>query len=120
MKLEESAIDQSHVPLEPRPVRSLVCHRDVGYALFCLDSLRRNSQEPLTLVIHDDGSLTSEDQELLRTSLSAEIVSRRQADETMNEKLRTRRHSAAFRSQNPLALKLLDVVLMDKIGRAHV
>ena len=50
-------------------------------ALICLKSLLATSQEELQLVVHDDGSLTDEDQALIRDELpKALVVSRDQAD----------------------------------------
>ena len=50
-------------------VHNLACHRDVSMALICLKSLLATSQEKLQLIIHDDGSLTDEDQALIRREL---------------------------------------------------
>jgi len=96
----------------PRKVSSLLGHRHVEMAVLCLGSLLRASAEPLTLRLHDDGSLTAEDRERLAAGLGApEIVSRAEADERVAEILKSHPALAAFRRANPLALKLIDAVL---------
>jgi hypothetical protein len=62
-------------------VHNLVCHRDVSIALICLKSLLATSQEKLQIIVHDDGSLTDEDQTFIRAQLpNSTLVSRDQAD----------------------------------------
>lgn len=98
--------------MTPRQVSSLLGHRHVEMALLCLGSLLRGSAEPLTLRLHDDGSLTSEDRERLAAALGGpEVVARREADERVADVLARRPALAAFRRSNPLALKLIDAVL---------
>jgi hypothetical protein len=103
---------------EPRRVASLLGHRHVEMAILCLGSLLRGSAEPLALRLHDDGSLTAEDRERLAAELGdPEVVLRREADERVAEILARRPALAAFRKNNPLALKLIDaVVLADGAG----
>src|SRR5579862_8125531 len=53
-------------PMPVRPesdieVHMLLCHRDVGMSLQSLKSLLRFAPEPFAVVLHDDGTLTSED-----------------------------------------------------------
>ncbi len=62
-------------------VHNLVCHRDISIALTCLTSLLATSQEKLQIFVHDDGSLTDEDQTLIRAQLpNSTLMSRDQAD----------------------------------------
>jgi len=82
-------------------------------ALLCLGSLLRYSAEPLRLTVHDDGSLTAEDRERLAAGLAEPaLVSRSEADERLADLLATRPAARAFRRDNPLGLKLLDVALL--------
>jgi hypothetical protein len=94
-------------------VRSLICHRDVHTALICLGSLVRYSTQPLKLVLHDDGSLTRKDQEILSQAFPGTcFISRIEADERMEAMLNLYPHARSFRKQEPLGLKLLDINLL--------
>jgi len=81
-------------------------------AVLCLGSLLRCSAEPLALRLHDDGSLTAADRERLAAALGEpEMVGRAEADERVAGLLAGRPALAAFRQNNPLALKLIDAVV---------
>jgi hypothetical protein len=101
-------------------VRTLVCHRHVNMAIACLGSLLKFSQEPLSLVIHDDGSLTPGDAERLVTELgNASILWRSEADAMMEEQLINYPHSRRRRYEHPLRLKLLDIPLLNQSDIAY-
>jgi hypothetical protein len=96
-----------------RRVSTLLGHAHVGMALLCLGSLLRESVEPLTLQVHDDGTLTAEDLERLAAGLGEPaVVGRREADARVEALLGDRPAARAFRRENPLGLKLLDVPLL--------
>jgi len=98
---------------QPRRVATLLGHAQVEMALSCLGSLLRCSAEPLTLRIHDDGTLTPEDRGRLAAELAGpEVVPRAAADSQVGEALAGYPVLLAFRRANPLALKLLDVPLL--------
>ena len=47
-------------------IHSLMCHKDVSYGINCLKSLIRYEEfSGMQIIIHDDGSLTREDKEIL-------------------------------------------------------
>jgi hypothetical protein len=101
-------------------VHSLVCHRHVDMALMCLGSLLNFSQEPLNLIVHDDGSLTAEDGEKLQNGLkNTSIIWRSQADEQMESVLRNYPCSRKRRYEHPLRLKLLDIPLFSQTDIAY-
>ena len=103
--------------MEPRPVSTLLGHAHVPMALLCLGSLLRESAEPLRLQIHDDGSLDREDLERLAAGLGEPaVVSRREADERLEDLLGVHPACRAFRRENPLGLKLLDTVFLAPAG----
>jgi len=58
-------------------VSCLVCHAHIPIALACLPTLLRYSQNPVELILHDDGSLTDDDAALLRSELNSARVVRR-------------------------------------------
>ena len=82
-------------------------------ALICLKSLLATSQEKLQLVIHDDGSLTGEDQALIRDELpKALVVSRDQADGELARPLEAFPVLRQARPKLPHLLKILDVPML--------
>lgn len=94
-------------------VRTLICHRDVSTALVCLRSLLLFHGGQLELVLHDDGTLTEEDCEVLSEALpGSRFLFRREADERMRELLKQHPFSLRMRHSYPLSLKLLDVALL--------
>ena len=95
-------------------LRTLLCHKDVGLAIHCLNSALQLSSDPVQLVIHEDGSLTAEDREQLISSIpGVRILDRQVADERMAECLAAFPHARAFREGSVWGLKLLDVVLLE-------
>jgi hypothetical protein len=96
-----------------REVRTLICHRDVPMGLRCLPSLSTYSQEPVRLVVHDDGTLDPQDVVRIEEALpGSRLVSRSESDDRMADVLRHHPVSARFRREHPLGLKLLDTTLM--------
>jgi hypothetical protein len=85
----------------------------VDMAAMCLGSLQRFSDQPLSLMIHDDRSLTPANHETLLAALTrTQIVRRSQADERMEDLLHRHPACAAFRRANTFGLKLLDICLL--------
>jgi hypothetical protein len=96
-------------------LHGLVCHRDLEMALLCLGSILKYSDQPLKLIIHDDGSLTKEDQQLLLETLKgSKIIPRSEADEQMQEHLKNYSHCQRYRSEHIYGLKLLDIALLSR------
>ncbi|MDJ0705716.1 MAG: hypothetical protein QNJ46_20820, partial [Leptolyngbyaceae cyanobacterium MO_188.B28] len=101
-------------------VHSLVCHKHVDMALACLGSLLRYSAEPLHIYLHDDGSLRIEDKDRLSEGLNnAKIILRSEADELINQRLRNYPNAAKYRYEHALALKLLDIPLLEERDIAY-
>ena len=95
---------------EPVRVATLLGHAHVEMALACVGSLLRHSADPLHLRIHEDGSLDEEDRERLARGLGdPEFVPRAEADARVEDLLAGRPALRAFRRENPLALKLIDI-----------
>lgn len=100
--------------MAPQQLRTLLCHRDVSLAIKCLRSAVLFSADPVQVVIHDDGSLTSADRDLLAEKLpGSRIFDRGIANEVMAEKLKRHPNALAFRQGSVWGLKLLDVVLAE-------
>ena len=98
----------------PINLRTLLCHRDVDLAIHCLNSVVHLSADPVLLVIHEDGSLTSADRFKLAEALPwLRILDRSDADLIMDELLAPYPNARAFRQSSVWGLKLLDVVLAE-------
>jgi hypothetical protein len=96
-------------------VHTLIGHRNVPVALRCLPSLPAYSVNPIRLIIHDDGTLTQVDFELLLAALpGCSFITRTEADERVQPALARFPASLRFRQQNPFALKLLDLYYCDQ------
>lgn len=101
--------------LTERTVRTLIGHRQVDVGLRCLSSLMRYSVEPLSLIIHDDGTLTQEDCDLLTLHLEgAKVLSRGESDGLVLPLLAHHPKCRAYRQRHPLALKLIDMALIEQ------
>lgn len=94
----------------PTVISSLVCHAHVDMAVDCLGSIARHCDEPVRFQIHDDGSLTCEDQDKLTVAADVQLVLRGEADDRMADELRNLPAARALREELPLALKLFDTV----------
>jgi hypothetical protein len=94
-------------------VHNLLCHRDISIALICLKSLLATSQEKLQIIVHDDGSLTDEDQTFIRDQLpNSALVSRNQADRELAIVLDALPILRKARLKLPHLLKVLDVPML--------
>ena len=98
----------------PVSVRTLLCHRDVPLAVEALRTLLACCTDPIRLVVHDDGSLTEADSARLADALpGCRVLTRRETDDIMAERLAHHPHARAFRAQSVWGLKLLDVALAE-------
>jgi len=92
-------------------VSCLVCHAHIPIALACLPTLLRYSQNPVELILHDDGSLTDCDAtQLIQALPGSRIIRRQEADQRMADELKNRPASAAYRRASCMGLKLFDSV----------
>lgn len=99
---------------QPRQLRTLLCHRDVGLALNCLASAVQFSADPVEVVIHEDGSLTQDDRSRLSQRLpGCRFLDRVDMNDVMASRLSRHPHAREFRQGSVWGLKLLDVVLAE-------
>jgi hypothetical protein len=116
MYLEERLLRRKNIGMNnlARRVRTLIGHQQVEVGLKCLRSLLRLSSDPLSLLIHDDGTLTKEDHEVLTSKLpSSTIISRDEADSLILPLLTRYPKCLEYRRNHPLALKLIDMALLE-------
>jgi len=93
-------------------VHTLACEAHLWFAIPCLESLLACSEEPVRLVIHDDGSLTEESFARFVTAFpDAVLVRRRAADEQLAEALTRFPSMKEARSHLPHVLKLFDTTM---------
>ena len=93
-------------------VHTLICEQHLWFAVPCLRSLLAFSEDPIQLVIHDDGSLTQPSAERLASAFpDAILVPRRSADAAVADTLARYPHMAQARSHLPHVIKLFDVAL---------
>jgi hypothetical protein len=77
------------LPKTSFPIHMLTCHKDLDMALWCLKSFMYFSECCPEITIHDDGSLTQDDVELLREQLpGCEVIPREEADRRVGDALR--------------------------------
>ena len=94
-------------------VHTLACEQHLWFAVPCLRSLLAFSQDPIRLVIHDDGSLTHESIERLTAAFpDAILVPRTSADAEMAGALAKFPQMAQARAHLPHVIKLWDVALI--------
>jgi hypothetical protein len=93
-------------------VHTLACEQHLWFAVPCLRSLIACSQDPIRLVIHDDGSLTPASvEELTRAFPDAILILRASADAELAEALARFPHIAQARIHLPHVLKLMDTTM---------
>jgi hypothetical protein len=93
-------------------VHTLACEAHLWFAIPCLKSLLAYSEEPMRLVIHDDGSLTEESCARFGAAFpDAVLVRRREADEQLGEALGRFPNMAQARIHLPHVLKLFDTTM---------
>lgn len=96
-------------------VRSIICKRDVELGIECLGSLKRFCADPLRIVLHDDGSIGSDERARLEDGLpGAILITKEEADDVMNPVLKTLPRCTAFRERSPMGRKLVDVGVFSK------
>jgi len=92
-------------------IKTLCGSGSVPLARRCLSSLVRASVLPIELVIHDDGTLSQAEMELLvEVAPNARFFHRLESDAYATRELAAYQYCAAFRRNNPLALKLFDLL----------
>ncbi len=92
-------------------IHMVTCHKHVDMAMWCLKSFSYYAEQTPPFTIHDDGTLTKNDKELLRNQLKpCTVIDKSESDKTMNETLRTYPHCRQMRAKSEFycALKLFD------------
>ncbi len=100
---------------QPLTVRTLMGVGSFESSVTCLRSVVNGSQEPLRLIVHEDGTLTPGHRDRLRAEVDPhlEFVLRDDADEAVVPLLARYPSCLDYRQRAPLALKLFDTVLLN-------
>jgi len=104
----------------PPAISVLLASRHLGHALICLASLTACAAEGFRLQLHDDGSLTDQDEARLLESLPNVVLIRRGSiDGEVDARLSRHPHCLNLRRHHPILMKLLDLTLLapDEIVR---
>lgn len=112
----ESVMSQYNSPIR---INSLICHKHVQMGLECLGSLRTCCKDDHELVLHDDGSLTERDRELLAELSPTEIITREEADDRVLPQLSSYPNCRKYRTEHPLGIKLIDIPLLNERSFAY-
>jgi len=96
-------------------VRAIICKRDVELGIECLGSLKKFSADPISIVLHDDGSIGKDERARLEDGLpGAILITKEEADDMMLPLLRPLPRTLAFRERSPMGRKLVDVGVFSK------
>jgi hypothetical protein len=96
----------------PIRIHSLLCKKDIPVARICYGSLFESVLDDVHLTIHDDGSLTEAEIDVIyNVSPKIDFIPRVMADEVVSDKLFRYPNILAFRDGNVLALKLVDQII---------
>ncbi len=102
--------------ISPR-IHCLLCRRDLEMGICTFKNLNFLSGINFTYVIHDDGSLTTKDINLLNKHLNVIIHSKEESDAVASIKLKAYPNIVRFRNSHVLALKLIDVIIFSMSTR---
>jgi hypothetical protein len=98
---------------EPLDIHVLLGHDVLGWGIGCLRSLNSASVESIQLVVHEDGSLSTQDRLLIETALPVTgFVSASESDEKVRSALSNYPNAEAFRRDDVLSKKLIDIPLI--------
>ena len=95
-------------------VHSLLCHKDLYLYLYSIKSFIQNTSD-CSIIVHDDGSLTSKDKSILNTHIeNVKIYGYKEANEIVNCKVDAYKNIRKLRETYPLLKKLTDFHLLSK------
>lgn len=98
--------------MKTQKIAVVLCHSHVPMAIDCLGSMIRLCSERLELRVHDDGTLTADDRQILQERLPvSRFVPRAEADERVEGVVPNLKYLKAVRRINPTLMKAVDAVL---------
>lgn len=95
-------------------VHTMLGHRHLDLAVRCLGSLVKFAQEPVRLILHEDGSVTEADQERFIARLpGARFILKKDADGPMNEFMARYPACRRLRDRLIFGLKIFDIQVLE-------
>ena len=100
-------------------IRTLLGKSGIEFSAIGLRSLVRNSAEPLTIVVHSDGSVGEREMDYLRERVDSQIslVSHDEASDVVEPAIMRHPHLQQFRKTDVFAHKILDISLVETSDR---
>jgi hypothetical protein len=101
-------------------VHTLLQHSDLVMYLWAIKSFIFFSKLKPKIVVHDDGTLTTKDKDILKSHINnIEIIDRRIADKLIAKRLKKYKHCLKYRNDNSFifTLKLFDPFFFSKSNR---
>jgi hypothetical protein len=95
-------------------ITNLVCHRDIEMAITSLKSFVHSYKDDYNVNIYQDGTLTVEDEALLREIPGVTIKNKNEVDEITDEALVKYPNCRQWRGQNAFTIKLFDMAIIEK------
>ena len=94
-------------------VHTMMGHQHIGLGAKCLGSLAKFSQEPVHVIVHEDGSVTEEDKEEFFAQVpNSSFVMKRDADGQMNDFLGKYPACKHLRDTLVFGLKIFDIQVL--------
>ena len=95
-------------------VHSLVCHRHIHLYILAIKSFLRFYKD-ISVIVHDDGSLSNEDIELLKSHIKGtKIIDKKNAREKVKKALKNFPNCQKYRNKHIIAKQLFDYSLISK------
>ncbi len=95
-------------------IHSITCHRDINLYLIAIKSFLRFYND-IAVLVHDDGTLTKEDKELLKKHITGvRIIERKEADKIVNLFLKSKPHCLLLRKNNVTSAQIFDYLILSK------
>ena len=117
----------SHSPLHPSSasglvtIRTMMGAKNLELSIKCLGSILKFCRHPAEILVHEDGTLGESAREMLVTALKhVRFQNRAEADEIVEEKLRSYPRCRAFRQRHVFAPQVLDIPLLTPAGQRVV
>ncbi|MEI6398051.1 MAG: hypothetical protein WCO71_04700 [Pseudomonadota bacterium] len=94
----------------PIEVATMLCHAHMDFGIQCLKSMQLRSVQAITLRVHDDGTLDSNDKSRLDNELSDyRLITREEGMESARKLVNGRPNLTRFASEHVFAIKLLEI-----------
>jgi len=102
-------------------IHSLTSHKHLHFYLWSIKSFIWASKLSPTIIIHDDGTLTKIDIKFLKSHLrGVKIITKKEANKQIDPQLKRYPACLKYRSKEPFAKKIIDVLLVAKTKKVMI